>query len=86
MKIPVSLLSTYLYCPRKLFLQEVLLLEEPPKDIVVMGSIRHETHDLINKKEEEIVTSIKKWYPLEELGKFIQKSVLGNLTEGYRQQ
>ena len=60
MKIPVSLLSTYLYCSRKLFLEKVLLLEEPPKESLVMGSIRHETYDNINKKEEEIVTSITK--------------------------
>ena len=58
MKISVSLLSSYLYCSRKLFLEKVLLLEEPPKESIVMGSIRHETYDNINKKEEEIVTSI----------------------------
>ena len=65
MKISVSLLSTYLYCSRKLFLEKVLLLEEPPKESLVMGSIRHETYDNINKKEEEIVTSITKKAPFE---------------------
>ena len=67
MMIPVSLLSTYLYCSRKLFLQEVLLLEEPPKESIVMGAIRHETYDNINKEEEEIVTSITKMMPLESI-------------------
>lgn len=65
MIIPVSLLSTYLYCSRKLFLERVLLLEEPPKENIVMGAIRHEAYDNINKKEEEIVTSIIKRTPLE---------------------
>ena len=60
MKISVSLLSSYLYCSTKLFLEKVLLLEEPPKESIVMGSVRHETYDSINKKEEEIVTSITK--------------------------
>ena len=60
MKISVSLLSSYLYCSRKLFLEKVLLLEEPPKESLVLGSIRHETYDKINKTEEEIVTSITK--------------------------
>ena len=60
MKISVSLLSTYLYCSRKLFLEKVLLLKEPPKESLVMGSIRHETYDNINKKEEKIVASITK--------------------------
>ena len=67
MKISVSLLSTYLYCSRKLFLEKVLLLEEPPKESIVMGSIRHETYDNINKKEEEIVTSITKRMDLEDI-------------------
>ena len=67
MRIPVSLLSTYLYCSRKLFLEQVLLLEEPPKESVVLGSIRHETYDNINKSEEEIVTSITRSLPLKEI-------------------
>src|SRR3989344_4431069 len=64
MKISVSLLSSYLYCSRKLFLEKVLLLKEPPKESLVLGSIRHETYDNINKAEELIVTSIAKKTPL----------------------
>ncbi|MAE42600.1 CRISPR-associated protein Cas4 [Candidatus Woesearchaeota archaeon] len=58
MKISVSMLSSYLYCARKLFLQKVLEFEEPPKESLVLGSIRHEVYDYINKKEEQIVSSI----------------------------
>ena len=76
MKISVSLLSSYLYCSRKLFLQEVLMLEEPPKESLVMGSIRHETYDGINKKEEEIVASIKKKTPLEQLQELYKQNYL----------
>ncbi|MBI2650374.1 CRISPR-associated protein Cas4 [Candidatus Woesearchaeota archaeon] len=65
MKISVTMLSSYLYCSRKLFLEKVLMLEEPPKESVVMGSIRHETYDKINKSEEEIVVSITKKAPLD---------------------
>lgn len=74
MKLPVSLLSSYLYCSRKLFLEEVLLLEEPPKESLVMGSVRHETYDRINKAEEEIVSSI------------IQKMKLEDIKEIYKQK
>lgn len=74
MKISVSLLSSYLYCSRKLFLEKVLLLEEPPKESLVMGSIRHEAYDRINKAEEEIVTSI------------IQKMKLEDIKTLYRQR
>jgi len=59
MKISVSMLSSYLFCPRKLFLQRVLALEEPPKESIVLGSLRHEIYDFINQQEEKIVTSIK---------------------------
>ena len=60
MKISVSMLSSYLYCPRKLFLQQVLAVEEPPKESLVLGSLRHEIYDFINQSEEKIVTSITK--------------------------
>ena len=81
MKISVSLLSTYLYCSRKLFLEKVLLLEEPPKESLVMGTIRHETYDKINKKEEEIVTSIKKITALESLQALYNKEYLAILRK-----
>ncbi len=81
MRIPVTLLSTYLYCSRKLFLQEVLLLEEPPKESVVLGSIRHKTYDDINKKEEEIVTSIKEKTALEKIQVLYQKEYLAILRQ-----
>lgn len=74
MKIAVSFLSAYLYCQRKLFLSQVLMLEEPPKESMVMGSIKHEFYDKINRKEEEIVKSITK------------KETLSNLQSIYRQK
>ncbi len=57
--LSVTMLSSYLYCSRKLYLQRVLGLWEPPKEAMVKGTIRHETYDLINKNEERIVKSIK---------------------------
>lgn len=54
------MLSTYLYCPRKLFLQKILQIEEMPKESIVLGSIRHEIYDYINKAEESLVKSITK--------------------------
>ena len=60
MKLSVSMLSTYLYCPRMLFLQKVLELEEAPKEALILGSIRHETYDLVNKNEENLVVKISK--------------------------
>jgi CRISPR-associated protein Cas4 len=84
MKISVTLLSSYLYCPRKLFLEKVLMVEEPPKESLVMGSIRHMAYDMINKTEQELVSSIEKEVSLEELmlkyrtaySKILRKAVL----------
>ena len=57
-KISVTMLSSYLYCKRKLFLERVLKLFEPEKTALVKGSIRHETYDQINNVEASIVKSI----------------------------
>jgi len=67
MKISVTMLSSYLYCPRKLFLQKVLAVEEPPKESLVLGSLRHEIYDFINQNEEKIVASIAKKIKYEEI-------------------
>jgi len=73
MKISVSMLSAYLYCPRKLFLQRILRVEEIPKESIVLGSIRHEVYDFINKAEESIVRKIT------------EKIDYGRLKEIYKQ-
>ena len=58
MKISVSMLSEYLFCPRKLFLEQVLALKEPPKESTALGSLRHSVYNSINRSEERIVSSI----------------------------
>ena len=67
------MLSSYLYCPRKLFLQQILALEEPPKESIVLGSLRHEIYDFVNQSEEKIVTSIKEKIQYNELLLFYKK-------------
>ena len=42
-----------------LFLQKVLAVEEPPKESLVLGSLRHEIYDFINQNEQKIVSSIR---------------------------
>ena len=58
-RISVTMLSAYLYCKRKLYLERVLKFFEPEKEALVKGSIRHETYEEINKIEEKLVKSIK---------------------------
>lgn len=71
--LSVNLLSSYLYCKRKLFLERVLKLVEIPKEIVIKGKIRHECYDQINKIEENIVKSILEEISLNELIQLIRK-------------
>ena len=59
-RISVSMLSSYLYCKRKLFLERVLGMFEPEKEAMVKGTIRHETYDKAHKVEEIIVNDITK--------------------------
>jgi len=81
MKISVSMLSAYLFCERKLFLQQVLALKEPPKESTVLGSLRHEIYDFINQSEEKIVTSIKEKIQYDELISKYKKFYSNSLRE-----
>ncbi len=72
--LSVTHLSSYLYCQRKLYLQEILGIYEPPKEALVRGSIRHQTYEHINLAEEELVKSIKEGTTAEDLkNKYHQK-------------
>lgn len=51
-------LSSYIYCPRKLFISSVLGVKEPPKEALVKGKVWHQTHEMINNNEELIVLEI----------------------------
>ncbi len=57
--LSVTALTSYLYCPRKLYLTKVLGFIEPPKEVSVIGSLRHEIYDRLNKIEKEIILSVK---------------------------
>ena len=57
--LSVSMLCSYDYCKRKLFLNYALGIREPYQKSTSLGTIRHETYDNINKVEENLVKSIK---------------------------
>ncbi|MBW3017222.1 CRISPR-associated protein Cas4 [Candidatus Woesearchaeota archaeon] len=58
MKISVTWLTSYLYCRRKFYIENVLGISEPPKDVLIKGKIRHDVFDLANKQERGIIFSI----------------------------
>lgn len=56
--LAVTDLSAYMYCPRKVFLKKVMKIIPPVKDVMVLGSIQHETLDISNQAEESIIKAI----------------------------
>jgi CRISPR-associated exonuclease Cas4 len=51
-------LSSFMYCPRKLFISKVCLVEEPMKEALIKGEVWHKTFEWINKHEHQIVEKI----------------------------
>jgi len=59
--ISVTSLSSYMYCARKLFIEQVLgIRSKLPKDAMIKGSIRHSVYEKINLSNEAIIKSIDK--------------------------
>lgn len=56
--IRVTDLATFLYCPRKLYLESTVEVLPLPKDVMIRGSIKHSVIDQVNRAEERIVNSV----------------------------
>ncbi|MBD3249715.1 CRISPR-associated protein Cas4 [Candidatus Woesearchaeota archaeon] len=79
--LSVSMLSSYLYCRRKLFLQYVLKLTEPDKSALVKGSVRHETYEGINEIDKYLVEGIQKGESFEDIQKRLLNAYSGILRK-----
>lgn len=56
--LPVTALSDYLYCPRKVYLRHVLKFIPVAHKPVVQGKIKHDVFDAISKNEENLLLNI----------------------------
>jgi len=74
MFISVTWLSSYLFCKRKLFVERVLGIFEPPNEAMVKGGIRHECYDRMNKADEQLVRSITKPGLIPKIGNLYRKN------------
>jgi CRISPR/Cas system-associated exonuclease Cas4 (RecB family) len=85
--IPVSWISTYLYCKRKLYLEQIKNLKTSDKKFLLKIEIKHKIFDKINSKDEEIVKSIKSFKKLDEIQMIYRKKyyeiVNGIIEEEY---
>ena len=87
--LSVSALTSFLYCQRKLYLQNVLGFYEPIKEPTIKGTIRHGVYEQINNIEESIVTSITKRSTKEELFnkyKTAHSEILINTIRKYKEE
>jgi len=71
--LSVTAITSYMYCPRKLYLTRILKLSEPPKAVMTMGSLRHEIYDQVNKAEKQLIIAINAYDP-------------NRITETYKQK
>jgi len=57
--IPVTALSDYLYCPRKVYFRYVLKFIPVVRKPLIEGKIKHDVFDAISKNEENLILNIK---------------------------
>jgi len=81
--IPVSALSSWVHCPRQFYLSYVLEIEEPPKDVMILGLIKHKLHEQISLQEESVVTTLKKDDKVEEILHSSFASLLKNIVTNH---
>jgi CRISPR-associated exonuclease Cas4 len=82
--ISVTALTSYLYCPRKLYLERIKGYFEIPKDLLVKGAVKHRVFDELTNTEEMIVSLVSKdfdWNKMlkhyaEHFSKILRRSVL----------
>lgn len=56
--LAVTMLPSYLYCKRKLYLNKALGLREPVNEALVKGVVRHRAYEDMSKAEELLIKSI----------------------------
>jgi len=65
--VSVSEITAYMFCPRKLWLQKVKGIREPPSKEMILGGMKHKSLELFTNYEKEFITQIPKDLPKSEL-------------------
>lgn len=60
--VSITDITSYIYCPRKLYLTKILKLSAPPNPKMIIGKLKHEILELFSKNEEKLVCTIEKNY------------------------
>lgn len=56
--LSVSALSSYVHCPRQFFVHYVRKEALPPRDVIVLGLIKHKVYESLGDMEERLVCSL----------------------------
>ncbi|MBI2630080.1 CRISPR-associated protein Cas4 [Candidatus Pacearchaeota archaeon] len=75
--INVTDITSYLYCPRKLYFKRVKKIKEPLNQAMVAGMLKHRIFDMFNKNEPNIVSVISKKISKEEIANIYKNAIKG---------
>ncbi len=64
--IAVTDLTSFMYCPRKLYFRKVLKVKEEIKELPVKGIIKHKVYELVGRNDREIIASFSEKESLED--------------------
>jgi len=79
--ISVTEITSYLYCPKKVYLKRVKNLREPANKAMILGFLKHKVFDIFNKNEMLIVSSIKNNMPEQEISSLYKAHLLKLIKE-----
>lgn len=65
--INITDITTYLFCPRKIYLKKVKKIKEKPTKDMISGMLKHKIFDIFNKNEKLLVYSIEEKKTLDDL-------------------
>ncbi len=63
--IPVTYLTSYLYCPRKFYLEKIKRLPQPPTKQMIEGRIHHEIRQAFSNNEKDLILTLTKHADIE---------------------
>lgn len=77
--IPITNLSSYLYCPIKFYIEEVLKIKKIDRTLIIKGTLKHKTLELTTKKEKDLICSIDKIKDFESLYSIYKLNFFSNM-------
>lgn len=73
--INVTDLSSYLYCPRKLYLKRVKGFKEKATKKMILGFLKHKVFENFSNNEEKIISSIKQEISKKDISRVYEKNL-----------